>query len=142
MYREKIQNLEQQLAKRYYEEQAADSQLRVGNKLNSEGDANPAELSFSRNAVHPRDEQSSRILSPLNFSRLAIGGDMSQESAEDDQEKSVVLLDSFVNSHRSRDSYNQRDSHDSKDSNVSLRYTMEGSDRLSAMLRDSEERDR
>ena len=105
MYREKIQNLEQQLAQRYYQDQFADNQLRVGNKINSEGDANP-ELSFSRNAVHPHEEQSSRILSPLNFSRLAIGGDMSNQSNDDDQEKSVVLLDSFVNSHRSRDSYN------------------------------------
>lgn len=85
-----------------------ENQLRVGNKINSEGDAVVPEMSFSRNAVNPREEQSSCILSPLNFSRLAIGGDMSNEnqSAEDDQEKSVVLLDSFVNSHRSRDSYN------------------------------------
>lgn len=79
----------------------------VGNKFNSEGDANP-ELNQSRQGKS-REGSSSRILSPLNFSKLAIGGDNSMENSaeeDDDQEKSVVLLESFMNSNKSRDSYN------------------------------------
>lgn len=134
--------MEEQLAQRYYEDAAAENVLRVGNKINSEGDAK-TDLNHSRRA-NPRDEQSSCILSPLNFSRLAFGGDMSMEQSaeEEDQEKSVVLLESFVNSNSNRGSYNQRDSHESNQSNPSLRYTLEGSERLSAMLRDSDEKDR
>lgn len=50
-------------------------------------------------------------------------------------------MDSFVNSVSNRDSCNQRDSAsvESNQSYASLRCTIEGSERFSAMLRDSDE---
>lgn len=67
--------MEEKLAQRYYEEVAIEKQLRVGKPMNSEGDA-IVDAGHGRR-VNPREEQSSCILSPLNFSKLAIGGEMS-----------------------------------------------------------------
>lgn len=100
-YRRHIQNLEEQMASFYYAE-SAEHKLHLESQVKSPVDAKNVDNPYEGRA---HEEQPS-FLSPLNFSKLAIGGDSKEQSVEEEErqeQKSIVILETVLSSNSNHD---------------------------------------
>lgn len=102
-YRSHIQILEENIAQMFYAQEAKNENESSPTR-NIKYSQNPYIMQMERATI---DDHQAAFLSPLNFSKLAIGAQISKETCDKEEEKleqqSIVVLDAVISSNSKRD---------------------------------------